>query len=427
MRFRLTLYCLLAVSLIHAQPYAVGDKVVDFPLRVVLNESSAPASLAALGKEITILDFFGTWCAPCIRALPVLATLREKFKGSVAVVLISVEEESQLKAFIEKRRPFAFPLVVDIDERITNRFKPPSYPYTVVLNANREVLAITDAASLTEENIRTWLQKKNEITEQKQGMAVKPDSMVQKQAAEEPANLVTPTLPQFNPVIELSRQFIYASRTGAETAGLVQQLASVPYDSLLSSLPGDREKKAFWINLYNGFTQVRLTKDAAQYSNRSAFYGGREMVVAGHLFSLDDIEHGILRRSSVKWSLGYLNKWFPRKIEKQLRVDNVDWRIHFALNCGAKSCPPIASYDPAALDKQLDLASKAYLTAEASYDSEKNSLALPALMGWFRNDFGGKKKMVELLQQLTVVPPGKQPRVEFKKYDWTLYLNNYTR
>ena len=77
--------------------------------------------------------------------------------------------------------------------------------------------------------------------------------------------------------------------------------------------------------------------------------------------SLDDIEHGILRRSKIKWSEGYFNKLFPSKFEKENRVNKVDYRIHFALNCGARSCPPIAFYDPEKLDKQLDVATMIYL------------------------------------------------------------------
>ncbi|MFZ8458418.1 DUF547 domain-containing protein, partial [Staphylococcus aureus] len=89
-------------------------------------------------------------------------------------------------------------------------------------------------------------------------------------------------------------------------------------------------------------------------------------------FSYDDIEHGILRKSSIKWSLGYAKKWFPSTKEKLLRVNKVDYRIHFALNCGAKSCPPIAFYDDAKLDAQLDIATKAYLIGSVTYDSNAN-------------------------------------------------------
>ena len=46
-------------------------------------------------------------------------------------------------------------------------------------------------------------------------------------------------------------------------------------------------------------------------------------------------------------------------------------------------------------------------------------------MNWFRRDFGGKRKMIVLLQQLLIVPADKKPEIKFKAYDWTLYLQNY--
>jgi hypothetical protein len=193
----------------------------------------------------------------------------------------------------------------------------------------------------------------------------------------------------------------------------------------MEALSTDDEKKAFWINIYNGFTQATLKTNPKQYQNRNAFFGKKQLEIAGQKFSLDDIEHGILRRSKIKWSLGHINKIFPSKIEKVLRVAKVDYRIHFALNCGAKSCPPIAFYNPEILDKQLDLATKAYLLGEAQYDSSVNALYLPKLMSWFRADFGGKKGMMKIVKSINLVPAGAHPKIKFKDYDWTLTLNNY--
>jgi hypothetical protein len=147
--------------------------------------------------------------------------------------------------------------------------------------------------------------------------------------------------------------------------------------------------------------------------------------VAGKTFSLDEVEHDLLRRSKIKWSLGYVNKIFPSKRSRQLRVDSLDYRIHFALNCGAKSCPPIAYYTPEGLDAQLEVATTSYLGSEVSYDSDRNIVELPALMSWFRADFGGKKGMIAILKKHGLIAAEAFPKIRFKKYDWTLELNNY--
>lgn len=417
-------------SLFAQQGYTTGEQIMDFPIRRVLNSSKQKAAvLSELRKEITILDFFGTWCAPCLRALPALSALQNQFTDKLSVVLISTEEPEQLVNFIKARSPFLFPVIVDINESITNRFRPPSYPYTVVLDADGKILAITEAGLITNEKIKNWLDQTSKKTEQKPEFTVTLSDHQSKSAdsiKSIPAMQDT-AMENKNGVLELSRQFIYAAKTGNETHELITRIAQIDFDSLKNGLASDNDKKAFWINLYNGFTQVRLKKNPEKYKSRGSFFSEKEITVAGKLFSLDMIEHGILRHSKIKWSLGYLNKWFPSKVEKILRVNQLDYRIHFALNCGAKSCPPIASYNTTELDKQLDLATKAYLTGEAVYDSTDNSVALPTLMSWFRRDFHGKKQMIALLKKWQIIPEDRNPSISFKKYDWSLYLDNYKK
>lgn len=225
--------------------------------------------------------------------------------------------------------------------------------------------------------------------------------------------------------VKLSQNFLYAAKTGDSTATFIDSLKSADQNVVAGQLNNDHKRQAFWLNLYNGFTQVILKNDPGQYKTRGSFFSGKQINVAGQEISLDLIEHGILRHSKVKWAEGFLGKLFPSGFEKKFRVKKLDYRIHFALNCGAKSCPPIAFYEPEQLDRQLNVAVKTYLKGEVTYDKVKNTVAVPALMGWFRNDFGGKKGILEILIKNKIIPEGSKPTIHFKKYDWSLYLNNY--
>ncbi len=225
--------------------------------------------------------------------------------------------------------------------------------------------------------------------------------------------------------IKISQDFLYAARTGDSTYSYQNELKQLNEENLSTVLDTDAKKIAFWLNIYNGFTQVILSKNPDKYKNRGAFYSDKQIEVAGNLLSLDLIEHGILRHSKVKWAEGYLSKWFPSKFEKNFRVEKLDYRIHFALNCGAKSCPPIAFYEPKELNDQLNVAVKTYLKGECEYDSLNNTVKVPALMGWFRGDFGGKNGIRKILLANKIIPQGTKPNIKFKTYDWTLYLNNF--
>lgn len=225
-------------------------------------------------------------------------------------------------------------------------------------------------------------------------------------------------------IISQSQAFLYAARTGEEVTAYVNAFATLPFETLVEELSDDDKKKAFWLNLYNGYTQYLLRHDSSLYRNRNRFFSARQLTIAGKQFSLDDMEHGILRRSKVKWAFGYLSKPFPSKTEKKLRVQRLDHRIHFALNCGAKSCPPIAYYKPADIDKQLQLAQKVYLKNQVQLAGDENIVYLPKILQWFKADFGGAKGIKDMLQQAGFTQVNNSTKLRYNKYDWTLQLDN---
>jgi thiol-disulfide isomerase/thioredoxin len=398
--------------------YKENDIVKDIFAKKIINYTVTSASLKNLKGTITIIDFFGTWCVPCIKALPELKAYKNKFKEDVNIILISTETENKLTTFINARKPFDFPIIVDEDNLFTSAFMPPSYPYTIVLDKNLKVLAITNTSDLTDEMLKKFIQdQKNNVEEKKITSTI---DTVQKVIS----NMSTSISPE-NKVLQLSQDFVYAAKTNENVTTFITKLKELDYDSLLNNLQTDKERKTFWINLYNAYTNSSLHQNPNQYKSRNKFFNAKNIIVAGKVFSLDKIEHGILRRSKIKWSLGYLNKLFPNKVEKKLRVDKLDNRIHFALNCGAKSCPPIAFYKSSTIDNQLDAATNAFLTSEVEFEKEKNSVKLPILLSWFRRDFGGKKEIISLLKSKQLIPENVQPKIIFKKYDWTLYLDNF--
>jgi hypothetical protein len=124
--------------------------------------------------------------------------------------------------------------------------------------------------------------------------------------------------------------------------------------------------------------------------------------------------------------LGYVKILVPSNLEKQLRVTRKDYRIHFALNCGAESCPPIAFYDDAKLEEQLNLAEKAFIKNDAVYNAEQGIVEVSKIFSWFRGDFGGKKGIRRLLKKHNIIPADKKMKLKFKTYDWTLMLKAFS-
>lgn len=228
-----------------------------------------------------------------------------------------------------------------------------------------------------------------------------------------------------NNSIILSQDYLYATRTNDTLQATIikAKLNSISFDSLLIQLNTDDKRKAFWLNIYNASVNGTLKNDARTYRNRNAFYKAQNILIANKNFSLDNIEHGLLRRSKNKFSLGYINKLFISKTEQQLRVIKLDWHIHFALNCGAKNCPAIAYYTYEDIDKELALATKVYLQNECVV--KDNTCSIPILFKWFKKDFGGTKGVNQILIQQGIIKKGSKTKILYKAYDWTLELNKY--
>jgi hypothetical protein len=224
----------------------------------------------------------------------------------------------------------------------------------------------------------------------------------------------------------LSTYFINALRNNENVQPIIDSLANVAVDVLSSELTDDNRKKAFWMNVYNGFIQVLLTENPDLYKDRNDFFHTKRITVAGQLLSFDDIEHGIIRRSKIKLSLGLLSKWNVSDFEKQFRTEKTDGRVHFALNCGAKSCPAVAAYKAEGLDEQMDKSTKKHLNATSQYDEAKNMVYVTSLLSWFRGDFGNKNKVRNLLKKYEVLPENaNKTSISYQTYDWTLYLDNF--
>ncbi len=202
---------------------------------------------------------------------------------------------------------------------------------------------------------------------------------------------------------------------------------SLNSDELAAQLDTDSKRLAFWINIYNGFTQYFLKQDPSLYiKDRGAFFKKPQIPIAGYQLSMHEIEHGVLRRGATIWSLGYVRLlWARSDFARKFAVDSVDYRIHFALNCGALSCPPVVAYHLPVVERQLDDSSALYLQQQVQYDIKTGTLFVPRLLLWFTGDFGSRRDKLEILQHHGALPAGKIGSLKYLPYDWSIFINNY--
>lgn len=218
--------------------------------------------------------------------------------------------------------------------------------------------------------------------------------------------------------IDFSQAFLSAAKTGENTADYITKAEELNPESLLKALSTDHERKAFWINLYNAFNLHLLqgqSLDEFSLMDKWRHFRTKKLFI-GHVgLPLDQMEHGILRKGKAWWGLGYWPQLRPGKFVKQAMISHLDPRIHFTLNCGSASCPPIRYYEPNALEEQLDIATEAYLMDTVTIDRANNMVYVPTLLAGYRGDFGGKTGIKFFLEKYLKTSLALQTKVQFYK------------
>jgi hypothetical protein len=219
----------------------------------------------------------------------------------------------------------------------------------------------------------------------------------------------------------ISERLLLAVKMQQPTDVLITELRNIQLSQIQYGMKNDDLKKAFWINIYNSFYQILRKVNRLE---KPKIFTHKIIFIANTKWSLDDIEHGILRRFRYKFTLGFFPKLFVSDMIKKHAVSKIDYRIHFALNCGAKSCPPIAFYTADNIEQQLETATLSFLDNETNYLEEKKEVHISRLFLWFLSDFGGKKGIRNILKEKLHLNTNGFKLV-FKKYSWEEQLDNY--
>ncbi|MFN4261652.1 MAG: DUF547 domain-containing protein [Gemmataceae bacterium] len=171
---------------------------------------------------------------------------------------------------------------------------------------------------------------------------------------------------------------------------------------------------AFWVNVYNALTLKGILREYPIKSirDRTSRLGGYNiwkdllLWVDNKTYSLDDIEHQILRKMS-------------------------EPRVHAALVCGAKGCPPLSNkaYTATGLDAELTANGQRFFARPDSFraDPGKREVHLTPLLKWYGQDFGPTtadqlRALRPLLPEsgATGLVDNPDVRVRFLDYDWGL-------
>ena len=171
----------------------------------------------------------------------------------------------------------------------------------------------------------------------------------------------------------------------------------------------DNEKIAYWINAYNAFTIKLIVDNYPVESIKDlnpvlsiplirTVWTQKWFEIGGEDFSLDRIEHKILRKE------------FDEP------------RIHFAVNCASVSCPVLRpeAYMAGKLDEQLDEQARIFINDKSRNELSQNEVRISKIFTWFTGDFTNGQSLIQYLNQFSQTSIDEKARVKHLDYDWRL-------
>lgn len=215
---------------------------------------------------------------------------------------------------------------------------------------------------------------------------------------------------------ELLRQYVKDGQVNYTGLKKKEDQLDVYLDYLAITEPtqmAENDRFAFYINAYNAYTIKLILKNfkngqpPSSIKDIGSFFSKpwsiKFVKIGGKTYTLDNIEHDILRPTFK------------------------DPRVHFAVNCASRSCPPLISvpYSGAKLDQQLDAGTRAFINNEQENRLEGTTLYVSSIFKWFKEDFqNGPVGFFEIYGQgeLKKELAAKKDRIKVKylDYDWSL-------
>tara|TARA_B000000441_G_C21737735_1_gene351181 strand:- start:140 stop:1705 length:1566 start_codon:yes stop_codon:yes gene_type:complete len=183
-------------------------------------------------------------------------------------------------------------------------------------------------------------------------------------------------------ILDLYGSFLNADGTRVDYEGMKESEKFEEYKTVAAELQrcdprllNRNDRMAFFINVYNALivhaTIVKGVPDNAL--KRLKFFDEAKYDIGGLQYSANDIEHGVLRSNRPSpAAIGVLlgkpelsrGPFKNGDARRECCITPMDPRIHFALVCGAKSCPPIRVFKGEEIDEQLEDATFAFIEGD---------------------------------------------------------------
>lgn len=125
-------------------PLKEGDTAPDFTAQLV---DGSTVTLSDLKGKPVLINFWATWCGPCVMEMPAFERLMEDYGDEISLVAVNCGDDAEtVKDFVEENG-FTFPIALDEDFEITMTYPSNGIPYTVIVDSEGVITHISTGAS----------------------------------------------------------------------------------------------------------------------------------------------------------------------------------------------------------------------------------------------------------------------------------------
>ncbi|HIP36272.1 MAG TPA: DUF547 domain-containing protein [Crocinitomix sp.] len=207
---------------------------------------------------------------------------------------------------------------------------------------------------------------------------------------------------------ELLKQYVTsAGRVDYKNFKINKNTVSAYLKELKAHTPGTdwtkNEKMAYYINMYNAYTVQFIISKYPVKSPKDVSYSGKD------IWHLKLVELG--------------NKKLTLTMVEDILRGYGDPRIHFAINCGAVSCPKLLNraYKAETLNKDLTTQTKNFINNSTKNIIREKKIQISKIFEWYAVDFKTEKTgVIDFINKYSKVQISPKAKIEYLPYSWAL-------
>jgi|GEM_PF-479032 len=155
-RIFISAVCMLAIMTSKAQTIELEDAFPDFVIRNLVNAPAREVDVYKQTDRFIILNFWGTWCAPCLPEMDSLREIQKRFGKDLRVIALANDNEKRVKNYLAKR-PTGVWIAADTSFHLYKQFGFTYVGQSAILDRQRRVIGLVRTDSINTAFIRKML------------------------------------------------------------------------------------------------------------------------------------------------------------------------------------------------------------------------------------------------------------------------------